>query len=105
MNDEYRMNLRLPRGIEAKLRSSTSKTNRSLTGEIINRLENSFNNEATDLDTISAQLTMLGDKLKAIEQEQTTLSSDALKLINTFGSLNKEQQKSLMALCESFAKK
>ena len=99
------MTLRVPNGLEKKLRLSINKTNRSLTGEILNRLENSFDNEATDLDTISAQLTMLADKLKAIEQEQTTLSSEALKLINTFGALNKEQQKSLMALCESFAKK
>ncbi len=87
MNQEdwHRLNIRIPQEIERKLKKASEKHNRSVTGEIVRRLDASFKDEELNEDDIkssvretAAKIEILIKKILIATEKDDTLKTQLL---------------------------
>jgi hypothetical protein len=57
------VNIRMPQALKERLESATAETNRSLNGEIVARLEESFEGRAGTVDLSEKSLSKIEDRV------------------------------------------
>lgn len=106
--DSYRLNLRIPSDVEKKLREATTASNRSITAEIIFRLNSSFmidelKNDESKLSVkqTAERIALLAKKISHVAEDNSSftkeiLSKEETQLLNLFNETSEDAKKTLL---------